>query len=43
MSRFGHVMGMVLQITVMGSLLFLALFRLAGMVGGARVFQYEGF
>ncbi len=43
MRRFGTVVGVALQIAVMGSLLFLALLRLAGLVGGSRVFQYEGF
>lgn len=43
MNRFGYVTGVVLQAAVMGSLLFLAMLRLAGMAGGARVFQYEGF
>lgn len=43
MNRFGRIVGTGLQVAVMGSLLFLALLRLAGMVGGARVFQYEGF
>lgn len=43
MNRFGRIVGAVLQIAIMGSLLFVALLRLAGMVGGARVFQYEGF
>ncbi len=39
----GRWIGVVLQAVVLGLLLFIALVRLAGMVGGARVFQYQGF
>ena len=43
MNRFGRLIGVALQSAVFGSLLFVALVRLAGMVGGAKVFQYQGF
>ena len=39
----GRILGIVVQALVLGSLLYLAVFRLAGAVGGARVFQYQGF
>lgn len=43
MSRIGRWIGIVMQALIVGLLLFVALVRLAGMVGGARVFQYQGF
>ena len=43
MLRCGRILGIVAQALVMGTLLFVAVFRLAGILGGARVFQYEGF
>ncbi len=43
MNRPGRAAGWAIQVLVTGSLLFVALFRLAGLVGVARVFQYEGF
>ncbi|MEX2215021.1 MAG: hypothetical protein WD768_12880 [Phycisphaeraceae bacterium] len=43
MIRFARILGIVLQAAVLGTLLFVAVFRLAGIMGGARVFQYEGF
>ena len=43
MNQLGRWIGIILQAVIIGLLLFLALVRLAGMVGGARVFQYQGF
>ena len=43
MTRFGRILGIAVQALILGSLLYLAIFRLAGAVGGARVFQYQGF
>ena len=43
MNRMGWIIGIVLQAILGGGLLFVALVRLAGMVGGAKVFQYQGF
>jgi len=39
----GRILGITVQAIVVGTLLFVAVFRLAGIMGGARVFQYEGF
>lgn len=43
MKLFGHILGIAIQATVVGTLLFLAIFRFAGLVGGAHMFQYENF
>lgn len=43
MIRFVRILGIVMQAAVIGTLLFVAVFRLAGIMGGARVFHYEGF
>lgn len=37
------MLGVLAQSVILGTLLFFALFRLAGVVGGARVFRYQGF
>ena len=43
MNRFGHIIGIAIQASVLGTLLFIAMVRLIGVAGGARVFQYQGF
>ncbi len=41
--QLGRLTGAAIQAAILGTLLFIALFRLAGMVGGTQVFRYEGF
>jgi len=36
-------MGIAIQASVLGTALFIAAVKFAGLVGGARVFHYEGF
>lgn len=43
MNRFGYWLGVTIQSTVLGGLLFVALLKLIGVAGGARVFIYQGF
>ncbi len=43
MNQIGRIIGVALQALILGTLLFVALVRLIGVAGGARVFQYQGF
>ena len=42
-NRLAHGLGVIVQGIVLGVLLCQALFRLAAMVSGSKVFQYQGF
>ena len=41
--RLARILGIAIQASVMGTLLFFALLKFAGVMGGASVFHYEGF
>lgn len=43
MTRFFRVLGVAIQILVLGQLLFLALLKWYGVEAGARIFRYAGY
>ncbi len=43
MTRLAHLTGLILQVLIMGTLLYASIGRIVAIEAGARIFRYQGF